>query len=311
MELHTILGANGTIATELVPVLLTNKEKIRLVSRHPKPVGGAETFAADLVNREQVMKAVEGSSVVYLLAGLEYNIKVWRRDWPVIMQNVIDACRAANAKLIFFDSVYPYGLVKGKMTEETALNPCSKKGEVRASTDRMLMNEMKAGVIPVIIARAADFYGPRCLDKSALGIMVFEKLRKQQAAQCLVNADLPHSYTYTPDAAKAIYLLAKKPSAFNQTWHLPTAAPALTGRELIAKAANYMGAKNKVQILPVWLLRTIGLFNKFMHEMVEMLYQNKYAYEFDSSKFEQAFGIKPTSYDQGIKATSEWFLKQA
>ena len=106
MALHTILGANGTIATELVPILQENKEAIRLVSRHPKPFDNAEIIAADLLNEEQVVKAVAGSDIVYLLAGLEYNHKVWQRDWPVIMSNVINACKAAKAKLIFFDNVY-------------------------------------------------------------------------------------------------------------------------------------------------------------------------------------------------------------
>ena len=36
MALHTILGANGTIATELVPVLQENQQAIRLVSAPSK-----------------------------------------------------------------------------------------------------------------------------------------------------------------------------------------------------------------------------------------------------------------------------------
>jgi len=58
MALHTLLGANGTIATELVPILQANNEKIRLVSRNPKPVAGAETRAADVLNRQQVIDAL-------------------------------------------------------------------------------------------------------------------------------------------------------------------------------------------------------------------------------------------------------------
>ena len=45
--LHTILGANGSIANELVPILIQHNEKVRLVSRTPKPVTGAETVAVD------------------------------------------------------------------------------------------------------------------------------------------------------------------------------------------------------------------------------------------------------------------------
>ena len=109
--LHTILGANGSIANELVPILIANNEKVRLISRNPKPVNNAETVAADATNYDEVLKAVQGSDIVYLLIGLDYKIDVWREKWPKIMRNAIDACKAANAKLIFFDNVYMYGKV--------------------------------------------------------------------------------------------------------------------------------------------------------------------------------------------------------
>jgi nucleoside-diphosphate-sugar epimerase len=45
-----------------------------------------------------------------------------------------------------------------------------------------------------------------------------------------------------------------------------------------------------------------------MKELGEMLYQNEFPYEFDSSKFEKAFQFKPTSYEEGIRQTAEWYL---
>ncbi|HET7001847.1 MAG TPA: NAD(P)H-binding protein, partial [Puia sp.] len=83
MSLHTILGANGTIAAELIPILQSNAQQIRLVSRSPKKVEGTEIFQADVLNRNQVFEAVKGSDFVYLLVGLEYNRKVWKTGWPI------------------------------------------------------------------------------------------------------------------------------------------------------------------------------------------------------------------------------------
>jgi uncharacterized protein YbjT (DUF2867 family) len=96
MSLHTILGATGTIAAELIPVLQSKAQQIRLVSRNPKKVPGAEICQTDLLNRDQVFRAVKGSDIVYLLAGLEYNRRVWKKEWPVIMRNTIDACKTAD-----------------------------------------------------------------------------------------------------------------------------------------------------------------------------------------------------------------------
>lgn len=308
MAIHTLLGANGTIANELIPILQSNAQQIRLVSRNPKSVAGAEQIRADVLDRDAVIRAVSGSDIVYLLVGLEYNIKKWRADWPVIMRNTIDACKAAGARLIFFDNVYMYGLVNGKMTESTPFNPNSKKGVVRAEIDNMLIEEMNAGNLKAIIAKSADFYGPRATNTSVAGIMVFDKMKKNKSAQWFVHSNQPHSFTYTPDAARALYMLAGAENAYGQTWHLPTAKPAITGREFVSIAAKYMNRSAKLQTLPKWLIRVTGWFVPVMRELAEMLYQNEYAYEFDSSKFDKAFQFHPTPYEEGIKETAAWWL---
>ncbi len=308
MPLHTILGANGTIANELIPVLRSDAQKIRLVSRNPKAVGDAELVKADLLVRQQVFRAVKGSDYVYLLAGLKYDTKIWRSNWPVIMRNTIDACKSEGAKLIFFDNVYMYGRVVGKMTESTPFNPCSKKGKVRAEIDEMLLKEMSTGGLKAIIAKSADFYGPRATSTSMSFIMIFDRMKKKKSAQCLVRADKVHSFTYIPDAAKALYMLANTESAYGQSWHLPSSLPAITSKEFIDIAAKHMHAEVKVQVLPKWLINVIGLFVPVMREMSEMLYQYEFPYEFDSSKFENAFQFKPASYEEGIRQTAEWCL---
>jgi nucleoside-diphosphate-sugar epimerase len=308
MILHTILGANGAIATELTTVLQSNAQKIRLVSRHPKPVEGAEIFQADALNRDQVFQAVKGSDIVYLLVGLEYKKKVWETSWPIIMRNTIDACKATGARLIFFDNVYMYGRVKGKMTESTPFNPSSEKGKIRAGIDEILLKEMNAGSLQAIIAKSADFYGPHASKTSVPGILVFDRMKKGKSAQWFINAKLAHSFTYTTDAAKGLYMLATKDSAYGQTWHLPSVLPALTGNEFIAMAAKYMHVSVRVQVLPKWLIQVVGWFNPIMKELAEMLYQNEFSYEFDSSRFEKAFQFKPTSYEEGVRQTAAWYL---
>src|SRR5258708_4668872 len=141
----TILGAGGAISDELVKLLAAQRKPFRLVGRHPVSTpGAAEVVSADLSDKEQTARAVAGSSVVFLLAGLKYDHKVWAEMWPRVMGNTIEACKRANARLIFFDNVYMYGKVAGAMTEETPFNPCSRKGEIRARIAIALINEWKA-----------------------------------------------------------------------------------------------------------------------------------------------------------------------
>ena len=150
----------------------------RLVGRNPKPVAGAASFAADLADRDQTIRAVAGSTVVHLLVGLKYDLRVWQELWPRIMANAIEACKRAQAKLIFFDNVYMYGKVGGPMTEETPYAPCSKKGEIRAKIATALMNEVQAGGLSAMIARSADFYGPNT-QNGVPNVLVFEPSRER------------------------------------------------------------------------------------------------------------------------------------
>ncbi|MBC7886731.1 MAG: NAD-dependent epimerase/dehydratase family protein [Ferruginibacter sp.] len=306
--MHTILGAGGAIARELSSVLITNNQPVRLVGRNPKPVKGATTVAADLSNNSQTSEAVKGSSIVYLCVGLKYEVKIWAKNWPAIMQNTIDACKKHKAKLVFFDNIYCLGKVNGPMTEESVFNPNSKKGMIRAAIATQLLNEIKAGNLTSLIARSADFYGPGC-KTSVFNLLITDKMVKGKKAQYLVNANQKHSFTYTPDCGKALWLLSQRNDAFNQTWHLPTAQPALTGKELISLAAKELGTEPNYTILSKGYIRFGGLFNNTVKELYEMLYQNESEYIFDSSKFENAFGIAPTSYEEGIKQTMLFYKK--
>ncbi|MGA7836414.1 MAG: NAD-dependent epimerase/dehydratase family protein, partial [Ignavibacteriaceae bacterium] len=269
---HIILGAGGAIGNTLANELKSKGEKIKLVSRSGKSADGVETAKADLTKKDDTLGVIEDSSIVYLVVGLPYDYSIWEKQWFKIMQNVVEACKEKNARLIFFDNIYSYGKVDGAMTEETPYNPCSKKGELRAKLNQYLEDEMKAGNIKAIIARAADFYGPYSEKTSVPFILGIQNLAKGKKAQWLVDTKPKHSYTYTVDCGKALYLLATTDSAWNQVWHLPTAKPALTGDEFIKIAAENLNVKPEAMILKGWMIKLTGLFSKQIGELHEMLY---------------------------------------
>jgi nucleoside-diphosphate-sugar epimerase len=306
---HTILGAGGSIGNPLAYKLLENGQDVRLVSRSGFSIPGTQSFRADLTSYPETLESISHSDVVYLCAGLPYDTKIWRETWPKVMRNTIDACKAAGAKLIFFDNVYMYGKVDGKMVETTPYNPCSKKGEIRAGLARMLEDEIASGNLHGIIARAADLYGPYATRTSVLYILVIDRMIKGKGAQWIVTAGLPHSYTYTMDCANALFLLANREDAFDQVWHLPTFAPAVDGKTFTELVAKELGIPSKYSVLPKFIFRMIGFLDKTVAELYEMLYQVEYPYYFDSSKFNAAFSYSPKSYPDGISETIE-FLKK-
>ncbi len=303
--MQTILGANGVIANNLARHLPNYTQQIRLVSRNPKKINETDQlFKADLLVAAETAEAIKGSEVVYLTAGLPYRTSIWRQQWPILMQNVMDGCKQHNAKLVFFSNVYPYGLVDGKMTEETPFNPCSKKGEVRANIESVLLEEVKKGNIKASIARAADFYGPHT-PLSYLKVMVFDNYAKGKKAQWFVTDQTRHSFTYTPDAGRATALLGNTASAFNQVWHLPTDSSDPTGVEFLAMAAKAFGVEPNYMVLRKWMINMAGLFIGDIRESAEMLYQSEHDYHFDSSKFEKEFNFKTTTYEAGLAVVAK------
>jgi nucleoside-diphosphate-sugar epimerase len=307
---HTILGAGGSVGNPLALELVKAGENVRLVSRSSFSMPGTETFKADISSYEETLKSIQNSEVVYICAGLAYDLKVWTEFWPKIMQNAIDACKKVNAKLIFFDNVYMYGKVDGKMTETTPYNPCSKKGEIRAKIAGLLEDEMKRNNIRAIIARSADLYGPFATKSSVPFIMAIDNLMKGKKAQWLIDAGIPHSFSYTMDCARAMKLLSARDECFNQVWHMPTCNPPITGKTFIELVAKETGADPKYSVLKKWMVGMAGMFNKTVRETYEMLYQAEMEYYFDSTKFEEFFGYKPVSYPEGIQETVAFLKKK-
>lgn len=301
--MQTILGSGGPIGTELAKALTRYTNDIRLVSRVPVKVNPSdELFPADLLQIQAVKKAVSGSEIVYLTAGLPYNYSTWAKEWPVIVTNVIEACMEFDTKLVFFDNMYLYDSNQlGKMTETATVNPPSKKGVVRAKIAEMIMQEVWTGTLSALIARSADFYGPGIKNNSILIETVFKPLSQNQKAKWMGSAQYKHSFTYTPDAGKATALLGNTEDAYGQVWHLPTAPDPLTGEEWVNCIAKAMDKKPGYWEIPKWMVRAMGVFMPIMRETVEMMYQYEQDYVFDSSKFCDRFKMRPTPYKEGVR----------
>jgi len=301
--MQTILGAGGAIGNELAKALPAYTDAIRLVSRNPKKVNADdELFPCDLLDGVKLVEAVRGSEVVYLTAGLPYRLRIWRTQWPRIVQHVISACMQTNARLVFFDNVYMIdaGHV-GNITEDSPINPPSEKGKVRAELDKMILDGIRRGDLQAIIARSADYYGPGIANTSVLLELAYKNLKKGKAANWFCSFDRKHSFTYVPDAGRATAILGNDAGAYNQVWNLPTASNPMTGAQWIEAFANELKVKPKRQLATPLIVRIMGLFNPTMKEFVEMLYQYDRDYIFTSTKFENAYGFIPTAYTEGVR----------
>lgn len=294
MTKHVVLGGNGVVGRETISALASKGISAASVSRKGTANPHGEVIRADLIERGDTNRALNGADVAYLVVGLKYSLPVWKKQWPVIVANVIEACRENDTRLVFLDNVYAYGRVSGPMTEKTPIHPSSGKGQVRAELLAQFAAAQDAG-LEVTIARSADFYGPGA-SLSVFNGMVLDAIVAGKPPTWMLNATLPHSMTYTPDIGEAMAILGTDPRAAGGVWHVPT-APALTGEDYIAMATGKPGA---YKVMSMGMLRMGGLFMPIAREALELSYQNTEPYIFDSAAFETTFGVSPTPYSEGI-----------
>ncbi len=170
----------------------------------------------------------------------------------------------------------------------------------------MLLREMRAGNLQAMIVRAADFYGPGAA-LSVTHATVFERLRAGKTPQWIGDPDTVHTFTYTPDAGRALAVLGQSHDAYGQTWHVPTTSEPWTGRDFVRAACEAAGRPFRLQVAPRWMLALMGLFVPVLRENMEMMYQFEHDYRFGSAKIEQAYVLRPTPYRVGVDATvSGW-----
>lgn len=300
--MQTILGANGQIAEELVRELHRNyTTDIRLVSRNPKKVNNTDQlFAANLLDAQATDKAVAGSEIAYLTVGLPMNSQMWIEQFPIMMKNVIEACKKHKTKLVFFDNTYMYNKTNEPQTEESPFVPIGQKSTVRAKMATMLLEEMKNGSIEAVICRAPEFYGTG-KTKSITNSLIFDNIKQGKKLKVPIKGNTKRTLIFTPDASRAMALIGNTPSAYNQTWHLPCDDNRPTYKGLINIASKIYQKEYSYSVVKMWQFKLGSLFNKQIKELLELLPRYKEDNIFISDKFKKAFPeFKFTTYQEGI-----------
>jgi len=299
MSLHVIVGA-GEIGSTTARLLADDGHRVRIVTRsgsgpeHPL----IERIAADATDAVHLAVVATGAVALYNCANPPYHR--WPTEWPPLAVALLSAAERCSAVLVTMSNLYGYGPVSRPMTEDLPLRATTVKGRVRARMWHDALAAHEAGRIRATEARASDFVGRG--GRSLVGEMMLPAVRQGRPARVPVNFDVPHSTTYTSDAARTLVALGANESAWGRPWHVPT-PPAVTLRELAARFAALAGAPEpRLRPMPNWMLRLGGVFSPMAHEFVEMRYQFERPFVLDSSAVELAFGLKPTPLDDALRS---------
>lgn len=307
---HVVLGA-GAIGTTIAEQLVAAGEPVRLVSRSGRNPGiaGVESTAADLADPAAVRAVAAGARVAYFACQPAYSS--WPKGFPPLAEGVLGGLAGSGTRLVVVDNLYMYGPTGGRpITEDLPFAATTRKGRARAALAERLLAAHQAGDVPVAIGRASDYFGPRGV-ATTHGERFFPPLLAGRAVQVFGDVDAPHAVTYVPDFARALIELGRDDEALGRAWHVPT-APAVSQRRFAEMAAVAAGVPApKLSRVSKPMLYLAGLFVPPAREMIEMAYEFEEPFLVDSSRFERAFGLRPTLLEEALAETVAWWRGEA
>jgi nucleoside-diphosphate-sugar epimerase len=267
-----------------------------------------QQIACDVLDAAAAARAVEGAAQVVLAVAFPYDARVWRTAWPRAMANVLAACAASGARLIFIDNLYQLGPQNEPRREDMALSDVGEKPAILALVTRMWLEARSQ--VRVAALRCPDFYGPG-VGHSHLGAFALGELAKGRAAQLLVPPDTPHDFAYVPDIARAVVVLLDAPDdAFGRSWNMPC-APTRSPRDLLKIGAAALSQRLRIWAVPLWLMRPLGSVYRMAHEVADVGFTWDRPYHVDAGAFTRRFGFAATPFAVGIAVSARSFRGKA
>jgi nucleoside-diphosphate-sugar epimerase len=306
-KLTVVLGF-GAVGRATVAALLARGDAVCVAQRRrPADLPDGATFrACDVLDADSVRRAVEGAAQIVLAVGFAYDRRVWRKAWPKTMTNVIAACAATGARMVFVDNLYMLGPQRSPRHEDMPLSKTSAKAAILSKVTRIWLKAV--GRVRIAALRCTDFYGPG-VPVSHLGTTGFGAIAQGKPALMLAPPDIPHDFAYVPDIARAVVTLLDAPDdAFGEVWNMPC-APTQTPREILRLGADALQMKLKIRTIPLWLLPVLGLGSTFLREVWDVRFTWDRPYIVDGAKFTRRFGFAVTPYETGAPATARAFAR--
>jgi nucleoside-diphosphate-sugar epimerase len=264
---------------------------------------GVEVVGSDAYDLARNIEITKGARAVYQCAQPEYH--QWAEKFPPLQEAILEAAATNGAKLVVGENLYMYGQFSGSLREDSPLAPNTRKGKVRTEMAQAVLDAHATGKVRAAIGRASDFFGPD--DHNLTGYAILPAVQGK-TANLLGRTDQAHSFTYVGDFGKLLATLGTREDALGQVWFAPTNPP-ITQAEFIHMIEDELGRPVKTLVGSPLMMRILGLFKKELAETVEMMFEWTSPYVIDSSKAENAFGLRPTPMKIAVGETVRWCLE--
>ncbi len=308
---HLVLGATGSIGYAFTNELISNEIKTTIFVREKEKAQELfgnnpllEIIVGD-VNDLEKLKQVS-SNKDFIFCGVNVPYQLWETQMENIISNVILSANQNGATILFPENNYVFGNMTTPITEKTISHPATKKGKVRLNIVNQLKKASEHGESRVIILRLPDFFGPNVTN--GLIKPIFEEAIKNKPIKWMINADIPHQFSFTRDVAKYFYLLSLETNLPNFFLINYGGVTVSSIKYLSKKISEIQGNPNKVSLAPKFILNIIALFAPEVKELKENFYQFENSIILNDDRLKNMYpNVNETKLEVALKMTLDWY----
>jgi nucleoside-diphosphate-sugar epimerase len=307
---YLVLGATGSMGyaftIELLQkgietdILVRNKKKAeQLFNKNPL----LKIHTGDVTDNDLLMSISRDKDVIF--HGINYPYQYWDIHMKPVTAKVIEAASQNRATILFPGNVYAYGNISEPISEKTIAIPGTRKGRLRYELETMLQAAASNETCRIINLRLPDFWGPNVTN--GLIKPLFGNATQGKPMQWMIQADIPHQFVYTPDAAKLFFLLTND-SQLPSYYLINYGGRVFSSlAEFAGKISSIAGSPNKLKLISRPVLTVIGWFVPLVRELKENLYQFTNSIILDDSMMRTKYPeFKETELDDAISETISW-----
>lgn len=298
----TVLGKENTDAEEANSRLLQEK--------------GIDVVLGSMDETDKLKQVIAGKDQIFHLAAAQHEAYMPDAHFRAIniegTKQLMEAALDSGVKSIVHGStIGVYGVLDGVINEESPLNPDNIYGVTKLEGEKIALSY--ADRIPVTAIRISETYGPG--DRRLLKL--FKGIKKGVFFNIGAGKNL-HHLIYVEDLISGFFKAAESEKARGEVFVLAGLKP-ITTNEMVNTIAAVVGANPPKIRVPMVLMWALAFFMEKTMKPLSMkppLHRRrmdffKKSFEFDQSKARDLLDYQPEySFEQGAKATADWYEKE-
>ena len=316
-----VTGATGFTGGHLCDRLAEEGYRVRALVRDANLCDGlgsrgVEPAVGDLRDARSLEQAVKGIDVVYHIAALFRPENVSRKDmWETNVygtRDLLDASIGAGVqRFIHCSTVGVHGDIKTPpANEESPYAPGDYYQESKTEGERLVLEYMTEGRLPIVVFRPGGIYGP--------GDLRFLKLIKainNRRFVMLGSGNVAYQMVYIDDLVDGILKCGTSEEAIGRVYILTGDEPT-TLNQLVRVITGVLGVpppRFHFPVTPVYLaglmceliFKPLGIHPPLYRRRVDFFRKTR---AFDISKAKQELDFHPgTDLNTGIRLTVDWY----